>query len=37
LLELKTVNKKEEIRLPFKVLNGVIGPKKYLELTFVLE
>jgi hypothetical protein len=37
LLELKTVNKKEEIKLPFKVLNGVIGPKKYLELTFVLE
>jgi len=37
LLELKTLNKKEEIKLPFKVLNGVIGPKKYLELTFVLE
>lgn len=37
LLEIKTVSKKEELRLPFTILNGLVGPKKYLDLTFVLK
>lgn len=37
LLELKTVTKKEVLELPFTILNGLIGPKKYLDLTFVLK
>lgn len=37
LLEIKTMKKKEKLELPFKVLNGVIAPKDYLNLTFVLN
>jgi hypothetical protein len=36
-LEIKTISKKKKLKLPFKVLNGVIGPKEYLDLTFVLN
>ena len=37
LLQVKTVIKKKEIKLPFRVLNAIIAPKKYLELSFVAK
>jgi len=32
-----TVVKKEAVSLPFRILNAVIGPKKYLEHTFLVK
>ena len=36
-LQIKTVVKKEAVSLPFRILNAVIGPKKYLEHTFLVK
>jgi len=33
ILRIKTIEKKNKIKLSFKVLNAIIGPKKNLELT----
>jgi hypothetical protein len=33
----KTVVKKNEIRLPFRVLNAIVAPKEYLELSFIAK
>jgi hypothetical protein len=37
ILNVKTVVKKNEIRLPFRVLNAIVAPKEYLELSFIAK
>jgi len=36
-LQVKTITKKQSIRLPFRMMNAVIGPKQYLEHEFLLK
>jgi 3',5'-nucleoside bisphosphate phosphatase len=36
-LQIKTKTKKKSVELPFKILNAVIGPKKYLEYQFTVK
>ena len=36
-IQVKTISKKQSIVLPFRILNAVIGSKKYLEHQFLVK